>query len=139
MEYCENLINSMNIYCKNLKKFINAKNVRNLSKSIFRSVPLGPDQVLLRGAMLRNTRWVFGVVIYTGHDTKLMQNNTTTAPLKRSTLDRLTNTQILMLFFILLLLCLLSSIFNILWTKANSDGLWYLGLNGKLTYFLILK
>lgn len=112
------------------------KNVRN--KSIFRSVPLGPDQVLLRGAMLRNTRWVFGVVIYTGHDTKLMQNNTTTAPLKRSTLDRLTNTQILMLFFILLLLCLLSSIFNILWTKANSDGLWYLGLNGKLTYFLIL-
>lgn len=138
MEYCENLINSMNIYCKNLKKFINAKNVRNLSKSIFRSVPLGPDQVLLRGAMLRNTRWVFGVVIYTGHDTKLMQNNTTTAPLKRSTLDRLTNTQILMLFFILLLLCLLSSIFNILWTKANSDGLWYLGLNGKLTYFLIL-
>ncbi|KAK9305516.1 hypothetical protein QLX08_003517 [Tetragonisca angustula] len=92
------------------------------------SVALGPDQVLLRGAMLRNTRWVFGVVIYTGHDTKLMQNNTTTAPLKRSTLDRLTNTQILMLFFILLLLCLLSAIFNVLWTKANSYGLWYLGL-----------
>lgn len=103
----------------------------------FRSVALGPDQVLLRGAMLRNTRWVFGVVIYTGHDTKLMQNNTTTAPLKRSTLDRMTNTQILMLFFILLLLCLLSAIFNVLWTKAHSYGLWYLGLQGeKLTYFL---
>ncbi|XP_016843759.1 probable phospholipid-transporting ATPase IA isoform X4 [Nasonia vitripennis] len=93
------------------------------------SVPLGPDQLLLRGAMLRNTRWVFGVVIYTGHDTKLMQNNTSTAPLKRSTLDRLINTQILMLFFILLLLCLLSAIFNILWTNANHTGLWYLGLN----------
>lgn len=103
---------------------------------IFRSVSLGPDQVLLRGAMLRNTRWVFGVVIYTGHDTKLMQNNTATAPLKRSTLDKLTNTQILMLFFILLLLCLLSAIFNVLWTRANRDGLWYLGLKGvKLIYY----
>ncbi|XP_015429019.1 PREDICTED: probable phospholipid-transporting ATPase IA [Dufourea novaeangliae] len=96
------------------------------------SVALGPDQVLLRGAMLRNTRWVFGVVIYTGHDTKLMQNNTTTAPLKRSTLDRMTNTQILMLFFILLLLCLLSAIFNVLWTRS-SEGLWYLGLKEEMT------
>jgi len=96
-----------------------------------RSVALGPDQLLLRGAMLRNTRWVFGVVVYTGHDTKLMQNNTATAPLKRSTLDRLINTQILMLFFILLLLCILSAIFNVLWTNANKDGLWYLGLQGE--------
>lgn len=91
------------------------------------SIPLGPDQLLLRGAMLRNTKWAFGVVIYTGHDTKLMQNNTTTAPLKRSTLDRMTNTQILMLFFILLFLCLISAVFNFLWTNANKDGLWYLG------------
>ncbi|XP_015187867.1 PREDICTED: probable phospholipid-transporting ATPase IA isoform X3 [Polistes dominula] len=97
------------------------------------SVALGPDQLLLRGAMLRNTKWIFGVVIYTGHDTKLMQNNTSTAPLKRSTLDRLTNTQILMLFFMLLLLCLLSAIFNVIWTNANSTGLWYLGLNEEMT------
>ncbi|KYN37987.1 putative phospholipid-transporting ATPase IA [Trachymyrmex septentrionalis] len=96
------------------------------------SVALGPDQILLRGAMLRNTRWVFGVVIYTGHDTKLMQNNTATAPLKRSTLDRLINTQTLMLFFILLLLCILSAIFNVVWTNANK-GLWYLGLQEEMT------
>lgn len=86
--------------------------------------------------MLRNTRWVFGVVIYTGHDTKLMQNNTTTAPLKRSTLDRLTNTQILMLFFILLLLCLLSAVFNVVWTKDHRNGLWYLGLQGKTLIYV---
>jgi phospholipid-transporting ATPase len=46
-------------------------------------VPLGPDQLLLRGAVLRNTTWVFGIVIYTGHDTKLMRNSTS-APLKVS-------------------------------------------------------
>ena len=97
------------------------------------SVPLGPDQLLLRGAMLRNTKWTFGVVIYTGHDTKLMQNNTSTAPLKRSTLDRLTNTQILMLFFILLLLCLISAVFNVVWMNANQDVHWYLGLKEAMT------
>ncbi|KAK1340775.1 hypothetical protein QTO34_017169 [Cnephaeus nilssonii] len=37
------------------------------------SVSLGPDQILLRGTQLRNTQWVFGIVVYTGHDTKLMQ------------------------------------------------------------------
>lgn len=36
-------------------------------------MPLGPDQILLRGAQLRNTQWVHGIVVYTGHDTKLMQ------------------------------------------------------------------
>ncbi|GAB1289701.1 Phospholipid-transporting ATPase IA [Apodemus speciosus] len=40
------------------------------------TVPLGADQILLRGAQLRNTQWVHGIVVYTGHDTKLMQNST---------------------------------------------------------------
>ena len=39
----------------------------------YSTMPLGPDQILLRGAQLRNTQWVHGVVVYTGHDTKLMQ------------------------------------------------------------------
>ena len=46
------------------------------------SVPLTPSNVLLRGAKLRNTQWVHGVVVYTGHETKLLLNSTAT-PLKR--------------------------------------------------------
>lgn len=41
-----------------------------------RSIPLTLDQMLLRGALLRNTAWVHGVVVYTGHETKLMKNST---------------------------------------------------------------
>lgn len=41
-----------------------------------KQVPLGPDQVLLRGAQLRNTPWVYGLTVFTGHETKLMRNAT---------------------------------------------------------------
>ncbi|KIJ53126.1 hypothetical protein M422DRAFT_242240 [Sphaerobolus stellatus SS14] len=37
-----------------------------------KATPLGPDQVLLRGAQLRNTPFCYGLVVYTGHETKLM-------------------------------------------------------------------
>uniref|UniRef100_A0AAG5DM45 Phospholipid-transporting ATPase n=1 Tax=Anopheles atroparvus TaxID=41427 RepID=A0AAG5DM45_ANOAO len=95
------------------------------------AVALGPDQLLLRGAMLRNTAWIFGIVIYTGHDTKLMRNSTS-APLKRSTVDRLTNTQILILFFILIFLCIVSCIFNQIWTNKHFEKDWYLGISNLL-------
>jgi magnesium-transporting ATPase (P-type) len=39
-------------------------------------IPLGPDQVLLRGAQLRNTQWLYGLAVFTGHETKLMRNAT---------------------------------------------------------------
>ncbi|XP_046395315.1 probable phospholipid-transporting ATPase IA isoform X5 [Ischnura elegans] len=91
-------------------------------------VPLGPDQILLRGAKLQNTNWVFGVVVYTGHETKLMMNSTS-APLKRSTVDRITNHQILWLFFILIVLCLASAIFNVFWTQSHMSNVWYLGVD----------
>lgn len=35
-------------------------------------IPLRADQVLLRGSQLKNTSWIYGIVIYSGHDTKLM-------------------------------------------------------------------
>ncbi|XP_076273311.1 ATPase phospholipid transporting 8A1 isoform X3 [Rhynchophorus ferrugineus] len=90
--------------------------------------PLGPDQILLRGAMLRNTSWVFGLVIYTGHETKLMRNSTK-APLKRSTIDKMTNLQILLLFGLLFVMCLICTIFNAIWTSANGKKHFYIGLD----------
>ena len=35
--------------------------------------PIDANQILLRGSQLRNTKWIFGLVIYTGHETKLMK------------------------------------------------------------------
>ncbi|KAL2918308.1 aminophospholipid translocase [Polyrhizophydium stewartii] len=65
-----------------------------------KEIPLNPDQLLLRGAMLRNTRWVYGIVVFTGHESKLMKNSTAT-PIKRTHVEALVNQHIIFLFFIL--------------------------------------
>uniref|UniRef100_A0A8D0L8A1 Phospholipid-transporting ATPase n=1 Tax=Sphenodon punctatus TaxID=8508 RepID=A0A8D0L8A1_SPHPU len=91
-------------------------------------VSIGPDQILLRGAQLRNTQWVLGIVVYTGHDTKLMQNSTK-APLKRSNVEKVTNMQILVFFCILLVMALVSSVGALLWNRTHGKVIWYLGAN----------
>ncbi|XP_029066308.1 phospholipid-transporting ATPase IB isoform X2 [Monodon monoceros] len=88
-------------------------------------VALGPDQILLRGTQLRNTQWVFGIVVYTGHDTKLMQNSTK-APLKRSNVEKVTNVQILVLFGILLVMALVSSVGALYWNGSQGGKNWYI-------------
>uniref|UniRef100_A0A672N4J4 Phospholipid-transporting ATPase n=1 Tax=Sinocyclocheilus grahami TaxID=75366 RepID=A0A672N4J4_SINGR len=92
------------------------------------TVPLGPDQILLRGAQLRNTQWVHGIVVYTGHDTKLMQNSTS-PPLKLSNVERITNFQILALFGCLLAISLVCSIGQTIWKYQYGNDAWYMDLN----------
>ncbi|KAF9021969.1 hypothetical protein BDP27DRAFT_1353585 [Rhodocollybia butyracea] len=56
--------------------------------------PVNFKTMLLRGAILRNTSWVIGVVLFTGKDTKIVMNAGGT-PSKRSNLERQMNTQVL--------------------------------------------
>ncbi|KAJ3178984.1 hypothetical protein HDU87_003253 [Geranomyces variabilis] len=74
-----------------------------------RTLPLDPMQLLLRGAQLRNTQWVYAVVVFTGHETKLMRN-ATAAPIKRTKVERMVNVQIIFLFIILLCMAVLCSV-----------------------------
>ncbi|KAG2030331.1 calcium transporting ATPase [Suillus americanus] len=90
-----------------------------------KTVPLGPDQMLLRGAQLRNTPWVYGIVVFTGHETKLMQN-ATAAPIKRTAVERQVNIHIVFLFVFLLALSLGSTIGASINTWFLSGQQWYL-------------
>lgn len=85
---------------------------------------VGPDQILLRGAKLKNTNWIFGCVLYTGHETKLMMNSMLQTPLKQSRVEKLTNKQILLLFLILLIIGAISTIASEIWNHDNKH--WYL-------------
>ncbi|XP_035827119.1 probable phospholipid-transporting ATPase IA isoform X2 [Aplysia californica] len=90
-----------------------------------KAVPLGPDQILLRGACLKNTDWIYGMAIYTGHQSKLMLNSYST-PLKRSNVEKMTNTQILLLFIVLVVLSLICAVANHIWVQRNDQKHWYL-------------
>ncbi|EEH49268.1 aminophospholipid-translocating P4-type ATPase DRS2 [Paracoccidioides brasiliensis Pb18] len=87
--------------------------------------PLAPDQLLLRGATLRNTHWIHGMVVFTGHETKLMRNATAT-PIKRTAVERMVNMQILMLVAILVSLSLISSIGDLVVRIKSTSRLTYL-------------
>lgn len=55
--------------------------------------PIDLGQTLLRGTMLRHTKWVIGLVTYTGEDTKIVLNSGGT-PSKRSKVERQMNPQV---------------------------------------------
>ena len=40
-----------------------------------KKIPLSNENVALRGMSLRNTEYVKGVVVYTGHDSKIQMNS----------------------------------------------------------------
>ncbi|KAG5645430.1 hypothetical protein DXG03_006254 [Asterophora parasitica] len=97
-----------------------------------KQVPLGPDQLLLRGAQIRNTPWVYGLTVFTGHETKLMRN-ATAAPIKRTAVERQVNVQIVFLFILLLALSIGSTIGSSIRTWFFSSQQWYLFESSSLT------
>ncbi|XP_061371073.1 probable phospholipid-transporting ATPase 4 [Gastrolobium bilobum] len=87
--------------------------------------PLDPSQILLRDSKLRNTDYVYGVVIFTGHDSKVMQNSTK-SPSKRSTIEKKMDYIIYTLFTVLILISFISSIGFVAKTKYQTPKWWYL-------------
>lgn len=73
--------------------------------------PVTINELLLRGCTIRNTKWVIGLVVFTGADTKIMLNGGDT-PSKRSKIERETNFNVIMNFIILMVLCLLTAILH---------------------------
>lgn len=88
------------------------------------TVAVKNDSVLLRGAMLRNTEAIYGLVIYTGRETKLAQNQTA-AKLKRSDVEAVVNRCIFLIFVALLGICVVSTILSLVWVGDNRAA-WYI-------------
>ncbi|KAF9617707.1 hypothetical protein IFM89_038207 [Coptis chinensis] len=86
---------------------------------------LDPNQILLRDSKLRNTPYVYGVVIFTGHDTKVMQNSTK-SPSKRSSIEKKLDSIIYVLFTLLVLISLISSIGFAVKIKIGMPDWWYM-------------
>ncbi|KAI2664891.1 Phospholipid-transporting ATPase ID [Labeo rohita] len=72
---------------------------------------LDNERVLLRGCTLRNTDWCFGLVLFAGPETKLMQN-CGKSTFKRTSIDRLMN---VLIFGLLALMCIILAVGNGIW------------------------
>ncbi|KAJ4849836.1 Phospholipid-transporting ATPase 3 [Turnera subulata] len=110
------------------------------------TLPISPNQILLRvssdflplfldlfadnstvfqGCSLRNTEYIVGAVIFTGHETKVMMNSMN-VPSKRSTLERKLDKLILTLFGTLFVMCLIGAIGSGIFINSKY---YYLGLD----------
>lgn len=90
--------------------------------------PLNAENILLRGAVLRNTDWVIGVACFTGADTKLVQNSVAT-PSKFSQLDMMINrTVIYVLMIMIICVCSLGGL-SVYTGNQEFGTLWYVGYN----------
>ncbi|XP_030598840.1 probable phospholipid-transporting ATPase IM isoform X3 [Archocentrus centrarchus] len=104
------------------------------------SYALDNDKVLLRGCTLRNTDWCFGLVIFGGPDTKLMQNSGKSV-FKRTSIDHLMNILVLCIFGFLASMCAIMAICNAVW-EANEGSVFTVflprerGIDAPLSSFL---
>ena len=82
--------------------------------------PLEQRQMLLKGTKLRNTEWIVGIIIYTGHNTKLMQN-AKKPKIKYSRLDTFLNILLFAIVIVQIILCIISGILRGYYYKKNLD------------------
>jgi len=91
-------------------------------------VPLGPSQLLLRGCVLKNTEFAIGVVVYTGHDTKIMQNSKP-APSKMSHVMLKMNKMLYTIFVLQAIVCFVFAGLYLRWNVDSADSHTYLDIS----------
>lgn len=79
-----------------------------------RRVPLSSENLLLRECYIKNTDFVEGIVVYAGHETKVMLNNGGPR-YKCSKLERQMNTDVIWCVLVLLFLCCAGAVCCKIW------------------------
>jgi len=85
-----------------------------------KGVPFSMDNMLLRGSILRNTDCIYGMVIYSGQNTKVYQNLKKSG-MKFSKMEKKLNVLILYIFIFNIIILVLTVVMNFRITKY--DGL----------------
>jgi len=98
-----------------------------------------PTNILLRGCVLRNTDWAIGLVINTGHDTKIMMSSTETKG-KTSALESNASTEIQRVVLLLMLVCFAGATGQAIWnSKKNVASLTYLAWDPSPVSYWFIK
>ena len=82
----------------------------------FEKVSLNNDNILLRGCTLRATEWVYGLVIFTGKDTKLMRNSGAKRH-KVTSVDVFLNRAVIGIFISMLVFTFVCTLYDLAWER----------------------
>ena len=80
--------------------------------------PIENKNLLLKGAKLKNTHWIVGVIIYTGHNCKIMKN-AKESKIKFSSVELLMNKLLYFILILQLILSIISSIMHKIYYDKN--------------------
>ncbi|KAF6066424.1 phospholipid-translocating P-type ATPase, flippase family protein [Candida albicans] len=105
--------------------------------------PLGPDNVVYRGSILRNTKSVLGLVIFTGEETKIRMNNIKNPRTKAPKLQKNINYIVIFMVFVVVMLSAFSTMAQRLQFESYKNRAWYLygqdaGVAATLMGFIIM-
>ena len=105
--------------------------------------PLGLDNVVYRGSVLRNTDSVLGIVIFTGEETKIRMNNIKNPRTKAPKLQKNINYIVIFMVFVVVMLSAFSTMAQRLKYNQNKNKAWYLyeedaGVAATLMGFIIM-
>ena len=89
-----------------------------------RAVFWSEKNLQLRGAILVNTEAIYGIIVYTGLDTKIMQNGAVQT-VKQSQIERLTNWIIVQIFSFQVTLCIVIAIGASVWNCKYGEKMSY--------------
>jgi len=111
------------------------------------SVSISDKQLMMKGAKLKNTQWITGVVTFTGHQTKLLLN-TNSGRVKQSRIESIMNSLIIVILFVEIFLCALLGMLSGIWQSKYSEQHFYLEYDTKpglmfmysfFSYFILLN
>jgi magnesium-transporting ATPase (P-type) len=92
---------------------------------VLKGEPVDPENLLLRGCILRNTRYAIVLVLNTGMDTKIMMSMSA-APTKSSRLSYRVNREIKRVACLMLCFCVVGAVLGTAWGVQNDAEAWYL-------------
>ena len=105
--------------------------------------PITINNLLLRGCSVRNTKWVLGVVVFTGQETKIMLNSGIT-PSKRAFISRDLNWNVIYNFIVLFWMCFVAAfVEGTYWARNDTSRAYFEyaaygstpALNGFITFW----
>jgi phospholipid-translocating ATPase len=105
--------------------------------------PLTNNEIIYRGSVLRNTKRIYAMVIYTGEECKIRMNANKNPRIKKPALQSVVNSVVIIIVSVVILIAMVCTIAYKFWSSDYESGAWYLAdahvaIGPVFTSFLIM-